>query len=55
MTLGVGLVGFMDGGCVVLAEGRAVGGGVGDRVGGGVGALVTVIRPCIAAYPWMVQ
>jgi hypothetical protein len=31
--------------------GRAVGGGV----GGGVADPVTVMLPCMAAYPWMVQ
>ena len=48
---GAMLVGFGVGARV----GREVGRGVDDGVGGGVAGLVTVMRPCISAYPWMVQ
>jgi hypothetical protein len=48
---GAVLVGLAVGARVGRGVGRAVGGGV----GGGVAGLETVMLPCIAAYPWMVQ
>jgi hypothetical protein len=51
----------LDGGAVLVGfgvgarVGRGVGRGVDEGVGGGVAGLVTVMRPCISAYPWMVQ
>jgi hypothetical protein len=52
---GLGLGAVLVGLGVEARVGRGVGRGVDDGVGGGVAGLVMVMRPCIAAYPWMVQ
>jgi hypothetical protein len=52
---GVGLAGLIEGRFVGRGVGRAVGRAVGEGDGGGVADVVTVMRPCMAAYPWIVQ
>jgi hypothetical protein len=52
---GLGVADRIEGRCVGEGVGRTVGRGVGEGDGGGVADAVTVMLPCIAAYPWMVQ
>jgi hypothetical protein len=53
----VAIAGFIEGLGVGVGVGRGVTRGVGRGVGdgGGVGARLTVMLPCIAAKPWMLQ